>query len=132
MQLKLETSYLVMKNKKTLAIDFDGVIHKYSKKYYDGTIYDKPIKNAKKALKKLAKLYKIVIFTTRLNPCFDEVNKEKGVNVRKDILEWLKKNEFKKNIHWHELTNNKPAAIAYIDDRGIRFTNWQDILNYYL
>jgi len=29
------------------------------------------------------------------------------------------------------VSNLKPPAIAYIDDRGIRFTNWADITKYF-
>ena len=50
---------------KTLAVDFDGVIHKYSDGYRDGTIYDKPKENAIKALKKLCEQYNVVIMTSR-------------------------------------------------------------------
>lgn len=113
---------------KTLAIDFDGVIHRYSKGFKNGKIYDNPVEGVKKAIDKLKnKGYKIIIFTTRLNPMFDDVNR--GVrDVKQNIEEWLDKHE----IYYDELTNNKPPAIAYIDDRGIRFTNWKDILNYFL
>jgi len=97
---------------KILAIDFDGVIHKYSKHYHDGTIYDEPMKGAIDALKKLSEQYKVVILTARED--------------RKAIRSWLKKYDFDKEI---EITNKKIPAQAYIDDRGIRFTNWKDILN---
>ena len=47
---------------------------------------------------------------------------------RKQITDWL---ELYK-IPYDDLTNQKPPAIAYIDDRAVRFTNWNDIGNYYL
>lgn len=119
--------------KKTIAVDLDGVIHKYSKGFHDGTMYDEPMEGARKILEKLVKTgYKIVIFTTRLNPCFDEENKAKGYDALQDILHWLDKYSFIKNIHYHEITNNKPKAFAYVDDRAIRFTSWQDIKNYFI
>lgn len=113
--------------KKTIAIDFDGVIHRYSEGWEDGSIYDEPIEGAREAIRRLKrKGFKIVIFTTRLNPKFNEINE--GVrNCYQDIYNWLKKHL----IEFDELTNNKPPAIAYIDDRAIRFTNWKDILNYF-
>ena len=33
-----------------IGVDFDGVIHKCSKGFYDGTIYDPPIKGSYHAL----------------------------------------------------------------------------------
>jgi len=43
-----------MKNitKNTIAVDFDGVIHQYSKGWEDGSIYDKPVKGVRQALMK--------------------------------------------------------------------------------
>ena len=110
----------------TIAIDFDGVIHKYSKGWQDGDIYDNPVDGALEAIQKLTyKNYKVVVFTARI---------EHGV-VRDWIIDELHKckalqgEPFKiENI---TVTNIKPQAIAYIDDRAIRFTNWKDILNYF-
>ena len=99
---------------KTIAVDFDGVIHKYSKGYQDGTPYDIPMEGAKKALRKLEKRgFDIVIFTARDN--------------LQVVTEWMIGHGFPNYV----VTNQKPKAIAYIDDRAIRFTNWQDMLNYF-
>lgn len=103
-----------MKNK-VLAIDFDDVIHKYSLGYLDGSIYDKPIKGAKKYVNMLYDAgFEIIIFTTRENI--------------KDVEEWMDRWEIK----FTEVTNKKPNALAYIDNRAIRFTNWLDIVQYFI
>ena len=52
----------------TIAIDFDGVIHKNSKGFHDGTIYDEPIEDVKKGLEYLSKSYKLVIYSCKANP----------------------------------------------------------------
>lgn len=104
-----------MEKIKTICVDFDGVIHKYSKAYHDGTIYDEPVEGAKEALRLLrAKPYRIVILTAR---------------PKDGIAEWLDKHGFSPYVD--EVTNIKPQAVCYIDDRGIRFTNWRDMLNYF-
>ena len=33
--------------RKTIVFDFDGVIHKYSKGWQDGSIYDEPVEGIK-------------------------------------------------------------------------------------
>lgn len=113
---------------KTIAVDFDGVIHRYTKGWQDGSIYDTPVEDSEKQLKRLIeKGYKVIIFTTRVNP-------EMGGNVtleREKMEEWLKANGFKDGVHYHEITALKPKAIAYIDDRAIRFTNWEDMGKYF-
>ena len=38
---------------RNIAIDFDGVIHKNSKGFHDGTIYDEPLEGAKDSLEKM-------------------------------------------------------------------------------
>ena len=40
-------------NNNYLAIDFDGVIHKNSKGFFDGTVYDSPIAGAIDAIKEI-------------------------------------------------------------------------------
>lgn len=101
--------------KKLIAVDFDGVIHNYRYGWHDGTLYDGPVP---KALEKILLLiqngFEIVIFTTRTN--------------HGTIKKWLKKNEFPDL----KVTSTKPQALAYIDDRGIRFTNWEDIVKYFI
>lgn len=103
-------------NKKTIAVDFDGVLHKYSEGWKDGSIYDNPVEDSIKMIWKLVDIgYEVVVFTARETKQLD------------DVLEWLIVNGFPTL----PVTNIKPQAIAYIDDRGIRFTNWQDIIKYF-
>lgn len=102
---------------RTIAIDFDGVIHGYSKGFKGSDIYDPPVEGAIDALWRLrAAGFKLVIFTSR-NDTIPQVK------------EWCKKYLVPDDI---EVTNRKPPALAYIDDRGIRFTNWIDILKYFV
>ena len=103
---------------KTLAIDFDGVLHRYSKGWQGGKIYDPPIEGAVEAYFKLMdEGYNLIVFTTREN--------------LDDVRQWMHKHfDFEKRIgHFWEpiITNKKPMALAYIDDRAVRFTNWEDI-----
>lgn len=103
-----------MSNGRTIAIDFDGVIHLYSKGWQDGSIYDPPVEGAIDAIKTLMdKGYKVVVFTARPNLV--------------DIQEFFLDNGISGLM---EVTNKKPIASVYIDDRAIRFTNWKDMLNY--
>ena len=103
-----------MGQQKTIAVDFDGVIHRYSKGWNDGSCYDEPVMGALEALNKLKrKGYRIIVFTAR-----------RDID---GIVAW-----FDDHAGWcPEITNTKPIAIAYIDDRAIRFTNWKDMLNYF-
>lgn len=102
----------------TLAIDFDGVIHGYSEGWQDGTIYDNPMDGAAEAMAKLQERgYQLIIYTTRAESQTDKAA----------IYQWLKQHRFK-NVDDIEITDRKPLAIAYIDDRAVRFTNWLDIV----
>lgn len=117
-------------NQKTIAIDFDGVICQFKNGWNGGLIKEHPVENAQTALEKLVKdNYFVVIFTTRYNP---ELNGDRLQEQEQAVLNWLSKNGFEKDKHYHKITGYKPKAMAYIDDRGIRFTNWQDIMKYFL
>lgn len=101
------------KDKKTIAVDFDGVIHKYSDGWRTGTIYDEPISGVKASIITLAKKYNIVIFSRRTT--------EQG---SRRIAIWLNKH----NIPYSEITGEKPRAKWYIDDQAIHFDNWKQTL----
>jgi len=95
---------------KTIAVDFDGVIHAYTKGWQGGELYDPPMEGAAKAIKGLLdEGYKVVVFTTRKD--------------HEAIADWM--------VRWGlpliPITSIKMPAIAYIDDRAVRFTNWADI-----
>lgn len=107
---------------KTVAVDFDGVIHKYSKGWGTGEIYDEPMPGAIEGIKQLQKEYAVFVFTTR-----DVV----------DVTEWLDSHGIEAvadhrtntDMFWNDqkvvlVTNRKLAAVAYIDDRAIHFETW--------
>ena len=114
---------------KTIAIDFDGVIHKYSKGYSDGSLYDTPVEGAFDAIKKLMNWgFAVYILSTRKPENVQNWFAEQKLGIPTQII--------KEEVFWEipnvlGLSNRKIPAIAYIDDRGLRFTNWKDILNYF-
>ena len=109
---------------KNLTIDFDGVIHKNSKGFYDGTVYDEPINGSYGALKSLSKNYNLIIFSAKARTDRPLINNKTGVEL---IWEWLEKYNMKQFIS--EVVSEKPRALYYIDDKAIHFTNWNNILN---
>jgi len=106
-------------NSQQLAIDFDGVIHKNSKGFYDGTIYDDPVDGAIDALKKLSERYKIIIFTAKAKTDRPLLNGKTGKEL---VSEWLDKHGLLEHVT--DITSEKPRAIAYIDDKAIEFISW--------
>jgi len=42
------------------------------------------------------------------------------------VWEWLKKHKFDKYIS--KVTSEKPRAVAYIDDKAIKFNDWDSCL----
>ena len=115
----LEHSY--PDEEKNIAVDFDGVIHKNSKGYYDGTIYDDPIPGSYEALKKLSETYDVVIFTAKAKPDRGLVNGKTGTQL---VWEWLKEHRMDKFVT--KVTAEKPRAVQYIDDKAVKFTSWND------
>ncbi len=106
---------------RNVAVDFDGVIHKSSKGYYDGTIYDEPIEGSRESLKKLSEKYDVVIFTCKSKPDRGLVNGKTGTEL---VWEWLRKHDMDKFVT--KVTAEKPRAVQYIDDKGYGFTTWID------
>jgi len=107
-----------------IAIDFDGVIHEYSKGWNGGEIYDPPVVGAKEALEALkAKGHTLYLFTTRTNTMF---RKKDEPDQKVMIEEWMKRHEIPFDKIW---TFGKPMADIFIDDRALSFKgDWKDTL----
>ena len=99
--------------KPTIAIDFDGVIASLGADgYFQPSLANcQLIDGSAAAIQVLVDTgYHIVIHTSRaINP-----------KLRADIMEWLDNYD----VPYHDVTNLKPPALMYIDDRAIRFDNW--------
>lgn len=98
--------------RKTIAIDFDGVIHKYSKGFKGlDNAYDEPMPGTIEALEKLNSLgFDLKIMSSRPAPV---------------IIKWLEKYGMTKLIS--EVSNHKFPATVYIDDRGFKFNDWNQV-----
>jgi hypothetical protein len=107
-----------------IGIDFDGVIHKNSKGFYDGTIYDDPVEDANKFLELISKKYDVVIYTCKARQDRGLVNGKTGVEL---IWEWLHKHGL--NSYVKKVTSEKPRAVCYIEDKSYRFDNWLNTIN---
>ena len=102
-----------------VGIDFDKVIHKCSKGFYDGTIYDEPVDGAFEALQKLAEKYTIIVYTCKAKPDRGLVNGKSGTEL---VWQWLRDHDMAQFVS--KVTAEKPRARFYIDDKAIRFTDW--------
>jgi hypothetical protein len=106
-----------------ICVDFDGTIHSYTKGFRDGSLYDGPTEGCKEALSFLKNLgYEIIVFTTRVSK---ETNPDTYKINEKLIRKWLDRYE----IPFDRISAEKMFALVYIDDRGIRFSTWPDVLH---
>lgn len=104
-----------------VAFDFDGVIHKYSKGWQNGDIYDEPNKEVIKIMKTLmANGIPCVIMSTRNPEQIKEWWDKLNVGIPAKVLDF--------NVLFHNdcrcigITNRKVIAQLYIDDRAYRYT----------
>jgi hypothetical protein len=106
-----------------IGVDFDGVIHANSKGFYDGTVYDDPIPGSRDALIALSKKYKIIVFSAKARKDRMLIGGKTGIEL---IWEWLKKHDMDQYVE--DVTAEKPRAVYYIDDKAIRFVDWNSAL----
>jgi|ERR1035437_711225 hypothetical protein len=93
-----------------LAIDFDGVLHDH-KHPIEGRKMGPPMEGAKEAMELLSLKYKLIIHSVRA--------------ITPSVIEnWMKYWE----IPYHEITNIKPTATFYIDDRALLFKDWKSTI----
>jgi hypothetical protein len=105
------------RDKPTLCIDFDGVVHSYERGWQNGEIYGHMVDYFLPWAEQAQKHFKLVIYSSRCST-------EDG---RLAIGQWLA--EYLRQWHGEpielHLAHEKPAAWLTIDDRAIRFDgNW--------
>jgi len=108
----------------TIAIDFDGVIHAYSRGWQGGEIYDPPVIGTREALTELReKGWKIYIFSTRTNKIYHKNDHPPQEERMKTYLE-------EHGIPYDKIWSfGKPMADIYLDDRALNFRGkWVDSL----
>ena len=91
---------------RTIAIDFDGVVHRYSKGYQGlQNAYDPPTEGTQEALDFFKEAgYRLIIVSSRpVQP----------------IKDWLLK--YNMAHYFDDVSNIKHPALYYIDDHAIRF-----------
>ena len=94
--------------KKNICFDFDDVV-------CDGQT---PMEGAERSLIKLINMgYKVTILSS---------------NNSEYIRQWIENNMPTLYIFYRNrnltITNIKPVAIAYVDDKAIKFTSWQEVM----
>lgn len=110
---------------RNIAIDFDGVVHNFDKGFHDGTCYGEPVPGALTAIKELSKKYNVIIFTAKAKPSRPLVNGKTGTQL---VREWLENHGVL--CYVKDVTAEKPRAWLYIDDKGYRFFNWIETLEF--
>lgn len=103
-----------MQQKKTIALDFDGPINSYTSGWMDGNpaLPDLPTEGAFDFIRTLFQAkYEVVIHSTRA----------RGEGVDR-IKRWLRGHGLEEQyVQAIVVTDRKPPAMVYIDDRGFRF-----------
>ena len=96
----------------TLAIDFDGVLSDYRGWHGAGTL-DPPVAGAIQAIRDYQDAgLTVTIYTTRAD----------GPKAVMKLEKWLQEHGLEyKRIKEIQITNTKPPAIVYLDDRAWRF-----------
>ncbi len=99
--------------RKTVSIDFDGVIHKYSKGFQGlDNAYDPPMDDAIESMERLVEEgFIIKILSSR---------------PKEVIYPWLEKYGISHLVS--EVSNHKFPATIYIDDRGYHFKDWESTM----
>ncbi len=137
----------IKERKITIAFDFDNVIHKYRKGWYDGSIYDELNFDVLLLIKKLLQEgYFVFILTTRsrfqIRDYFDMIDDVPSPSIIpfKYKTFWLSKKFWLVQKFWNKrgvcgICNHKAVFDVLIDDRAINFNpiegiTKEEILNF--
>jgi uncharacterized HAD superfamily protein len=107
-----------------ICIDIDGPIAKGRKgnQFDEGIYSDKAnwayenceiVPEAVESINELYKDHKIILYSARWHADYEKT------------VKWLEKY----GVKYHQLILGKPLADRYIDDRGLTYTNWKEVMN---
>lgn len=114
--------------KKTIVFDFDGVIHKGYKDWKDGSIYGEIDFELLNYMKDLMNNYYVVISSNRPAAQIADYLTDLDIGIEFEVF----KKDLDKNMYWNKenvigITNEKAVGILYIDDRGYRYNNLENL-----
>ncbi len=113
---ELAESLGLIRARRTICLDFDGVIHSYRSGWCGAEVIpDPPIHGTKESIARLRNRYRVVIHSAR---CATEAGYEA-------VKAWLLKHE----LEVDEVCRFKPPAAIYVDDRAVPFRgDWQQTI----
>ena len=119
---------MVYHKKKTIVFDFDGVIHSGYRGYGDGSIYGEIDFELLDYIKKLMKNYYIVISSNRPAEQIVEYMNKLNCGIKFKLFN----KDMNENMYWNDsdaigVTNQKAVGWLYVDDRGFRYKNLEDL-----
>jgi hypothetical protein len=122
-----------------VAVDFDGVIHTYERGWADGTIYGDLMPGAMTGLLRLMDDHAVFVHTTRNAgqvARWIERQSSYAIECTTRMTWWLpawwqwgKRHRFWNTTGVLLVTNRKLPAVAYLDDRAVRFESWDASLS---
>lgn len=117
-----EEGFLRLEKNKAICFDFDGVIHKYSKGWLDGSIYDEYNPKVLDFIIILQKIeIPVFICSTRKPEQIKEWFDKSGLNFKTTVID--DDIEFWNDCDVVGITNRKLPAQLYVDDRAYKYKN---------
>jgi hypothetical protein len=114
--VELAEQHGIHRARRTICLDFDGVIHSYRSGWCGADVIpDPPIHGSREAIARLRKSFRVVVHSAR----------SATPEGREAIEAWLKKH----NIDVDEVCTYKPPASIYVDDRAVPFRgDWDQVI----
>jgi hypothetical protein len=115
-EVALAGQHGILPARRTVCLDFDGVIHSYHSGWCGADVIpDPPLHGAREAIARLRKSFRVVVHSARCHTLAG----------RNAVTHWLTKH----GIEVDEVCEHKPAAVVYVDDRAVPFRgDWDQVL----